>query len=385
MTYSVKYSAQKSNPFSMLRKGQRSHMLNYEMLKTLPKVDLHRHLEGSLRLETLVETAREYNLDVPKEIESLRPFVQVTNEPPDASSFLAKFETLRHFYRSPEMIHRLAYEVVADAARDHVRYLELRFSPQALSRVQGFRLEDVTQWVIDATQEASRDFNMDVGLILTLVRHNSLEQAKQVAEIGMRNQHQGIRGLDLAGDEINFSADPFKGLFVEAHQAGMQCTIHAGEWCGAEAVRFAVEELGAERIGHGVRATEDQYVLDLLRERQIPLEICLTSNLQTASVAHIGRHPLRQFMQNKIPVTLNTDDPRISNITLTNEFESAVQHLHITYEELRQMTFTAIESAFLSSEKKMRLKQLFSIAWKPTLRDFNAPPSSFPHGNNMSH
>ena len=344
-------------------------MLSYEMLKLLPKVDLHRHLEGSLRLQTLVETARNYDLDVPKELELLRPYVQVTDEPPDAATFLAKFETLRHFYRTPETIYRLAYESVADAARDNVHYLELRFSPQALSRVRGFSLEEVTDWVIQAVQQASEDFGIHVSLIVTLVRHDSFDQAQKVAEIAFDRHGDGIRGLDLAGDEVNYSARPFKELFLEARRLGLGTTIHAGEWCGADAVRIAVEEMEASRIGHGVRAIEDANLMALLKERGTALEVCLTSNMQTASISAIEKHPLKQFLQNQVPVTLNTDDPCISNISLTDEFEIAQKHLNISYEEMRRMTFMAIDSGFIDLEEKQRLRAYFAEHWKQSMRE----------------
>ncbi|MCP4422247.1 MAG: hypothetical protein GY805_37035, partial [Chloroflexi bacterium] len=137
-----------------------------------------------MRLETLFKIAREYKLNVPTtDVEALRPFVQVTNDPANHEAFLGKFEVLRHFYRSPKMIHRLVYEAVADAALDHVKYLELRFSPQALSRVRGFSLSEVTDWVIASVAQAEADFDIQVGLIITLVRHDPLPQARRVAEV----------------------------------------------------------------------------------------------------------------------------------------------------------------------------------------------------------
>lgn len=338
-------------------------MLTYEQLHALPKIDLHRHLEGSLRLSTLIDIAKAYNLDVPRDIEALRPHVQVMDEPPNAFTFLAKFEMLRQFYRSPEMIQRLVYEVVADAAQDNVRYLELRFSPQALSRVRGFALTAVTDWVIEAVNRASQDFGIVVRLIVTLVRHNSLEQAKEVATIALDRQRQGIVGLDLAGDEINHPAGPFAPIFNEVRQEGMAITVHAGEWMGADTVRHAIEVLGAERIGHGTRTCEDPSVMSLVRERNVSLEICLTSNVQTASVQQLRHHPLKKFLNANIPVTLNTDDPSISNITLTHEFNVAQQEANASYKDLRKMTFTAIETAFLPDDLKNALQQAYMQSW----------------------
>lgn len=335
-------------------------MLTYQHLKAMPKIDLHRHFEGSLRLETLLEIARQHDLDVPKsDIEALRPLVQVTNDPPNAHTFLAKFEVLRMFYRSPEVIRRLAYEIVEDAAEDNVHYLELRFSPQALSRYQGFPLADVTDWVIDAVHQASRDYGMQVRLIITLVRHDPVEQAKKVAEIAFARHNDGIVGLDLAGDEVNHSSLPYAPLFQEARRQGMGITIHAGEWTGAESVRIAVEQLGATRIGHGVNIVTDSEVVQLVRRENVALELCLTSNMQTGSVSQINRHPVRDFLQMDVPVTLNTDDPTVSNIVLTDEYFIAMHHIGLEYRDLRRMTLTAIQSAFLDDREKQKLQRYF--------------------------
>jgi adenosine deaminase len=334
--------------------------LSYQVLKAMPKIDLHRHLEGSLRLDTLAEIALEHGLDLPgHDIEELRPYVQVTNDPPSSQSFLAKFEVLRRFYRSREAVARLAYEAVADAAADNVHYLELRFSPQALSRVQGFALEDVTDWVIEATREASKAFQIEVGLIITLVRHEKVESAWGVAEIAFARHNQGIVGLDLAGDEVNFPAAPFRPIFLEAKKLNMGVTIHAGEWMGADSVRAAVEELGADRLGHGVRTVENFDVLQLVRDQGVALEVCLTSNLQTGVVRSISHHPLIDLMDLGMLVTLNTDDPSVSDSTLSDEYQVAVQALGLQYDDLRQMILNAAEATFLPPEGRERLRRHF--------------------------
>jgi adenosine deaminase len=329
-------------------------------IETLPKIDLHRHLEGSLRLETLLEIARDHKLNVPTtDIEALRPFVQVTNDPTTHEAFLGKFEVLRHFYRSPEMIHRLVYEAIADAAQDHVKYLELRFSPQALSRVRGFSLADVTDWVIAAVAQAEADFDIQVGLIVTLVRHNPLPQARRVAEIAFERFGKGIVGLDLAGDEVKFPSRPFTPLFKEAQQVGLGITVHAGEWASAFGVQEAILELFADRIGHGVRTLENSEILQLVRDRKIAFEVCLTSNLQTGVVHQMNHHPLVDMLDVGLAATINTDDPSISDCTLTDEYEIALNNLKLGYPALRQMILTAASSAFLPSPERKKLIDKF--------------------------
>lgn len=334
--------------------------LTYQVLKAMPKIDLHRHLEGSLRLDTLAEIAREHGLELPgNNIDELRPYVQITNDPPSSQSFLAKFEVLRRFYRSREAVARLAYEAIADAAADNVHYLELRFSPQALSRVRGFPLEDVTDWVIEATQDASKTFGIEVGLIITLIRHEDVSKAWPVAEIAFARHNRGIVGLDLAGDEVNFPAAPFRPIFQEAKKMKMGITIHAGEWMGAESVRAAVEELEADRLGHGVRTVENFDVLQKVREQGVALEICLTSNLQTGVVRSLSHHPLIDLMDLGILVTLNTDDPSVSDLTLSDEYQVAVQALGLQYSDLRQMVLNAAGASFLPPAGRQRLLQHF--------------------------
>ena len=329
-------------------------------LKTLPKIDLHRHLEGSLRLETLLEIARKYNLKVPSTtLEALRPFVQVTNDPATHEAFLGKFEVLRHFYRTPEMIRRLVYEAVVDAAEDNVKYLELRFSPQALSRVRGFSMADAADWVIESVAQAEADYDIQVGLIVTLVRHDPVPQATQVAEIAFERFGKGIVGLDLAGDEVKFPSRPFTPLFEEAKKVGLGITVHAGEWASAYGVREAILDLFADRIGHGVRTLENSEILQLVRDHQTAFEVCLTSNLQTGVVHQMNHHPLVDMLDLGLLATINTDDPSISNCTLTDEYEIALNKLKISYPTLRQTILTAANSAFLPEDKRATLVQKF--------------------------
>ena len=329
-------------------------------LKAILKIDLHRHLEGSLRLETLLNIAREYDLDLPhRNVEELRPFVQITNDQPSHEIFLSKFNVLRHFYRTPETIRRIAYEAVADAAADNVHYLELRFSPQALARVQGFDQAEVTDWVIAATQEAAQDFDIEVNLIITLVRHEPLEQAFEVAEIACARAGKGIVGLDLAGDEVKFPPAPFIPIFKKVQKAGLGVTVHAGEWASADGIGEAIKELCADRIGHGVRVIENPQIVQLTRDRNIPFEVCLTSNLQTGAVHDMRHHPLIEMLNSGLTVTLNTDDPGVSNVTLTDEYIIAVEQLGLGYDALRAMTLNAAAAAFLSENGRLRLISYF--------------------------
>jgi adenosine deaminase len=333
----------------------------------LPKIDLHRHLEGSLRLSTLAEIAQEHAVDLPTwSLEELRPLVQVVDgDPYDFQGFLNKFRLLRRFYSSREAVLRVASEAIADAAADNVRYLELRFNPVALGHNQGFSFEDVTDWVIEATNDAQKKYSIQVRLIVQIGRHEP-QFAHKLAEIAVSRQQQGIVALDLAGDEITYSAAKFAQVFQWAKSQGLHITVHAAEAGPATNIFEAIRDLGAERIGHGIQARRNDKVIELLRSERITLEMCPTSNLQTGLIPRFSQHPLFAFHQLGIPVTINTDDPSISNTTLTDEFVVANRGIGVPFRELRQMTLNAAESAFLPDPDKKVLGDWFKNWFEKT-------------------
>jgi adenosine deaminase len=331
--------------------------------KEWPKIDLHRHLEGSLRLDTLSEIAKEHGVDLPGyEVETIRPLVQITDgEPFTYRNFLSKFRVLRHFYKTQEVVERVTYEAVADAAADNVRYLELRFTPSALGNLGQFSLEDVTKWVIRSVRQAERDHEIRVGLILNMNRHEDLEVGRRIAELAIRYQGD-IVALDLGGDEVAFSTRPFAPLFKRAKDAGLGITVHAGEWKGSENIIESIEYLGAERIGHGVRIIENSDVVRYVRERGITLEICPTSNLQSGVVSSFHHHPLADLLDLGLSITINTDDPSISDIELTDEYCAAVSYLGLSEDGLRKAILNAVRAAFLPENDKVELQKWFERA-----------------------
>jgi adenosine deaminase len=327
-----------------------------EDYRSLPKVDLHRHLEGSLRLSTMLEVARKHGMTIPASVVRLSRLVQVQDEDNlTFDNFLAKFNTLRMFYRSPEVITRITYEAVEDAAKDNVRYLELRFTPVALSRAERFPIEDVTDWVCKAAKEAEKKYKVMVRLIASVNRHEPVELAEQVAWVAVEKGRENIVGIDLAGNEAQYPAKPFLPLFREARQAGMFITIHAGEWSGAPNVREAVEEFGAQRVGHGVRVLEDDFTTKLAKEHGTTFEVCITSNYQTGVVKELKEHPAPKMLAQGLNITFNTDDPSISQITLGNEYRVAVEDLKIPLDSLKQRVIAAAQSSFLPDNDKARL------------------------------
>jgi adenosine deaminase len=328
--------------------------------RAFPKVELHRHLEGSLRLETMLDVARQHGITIPADVLRLSTLVQVQEEDKFTfQNFLGKFNTLRLFYRSPDVIHRITYEAIEDAAKDNVKYMELRFTPVALSRAERFPLQDVIDWVMTSAKDAARKCGVIVRLIASVNRHESADLAEEVAWISAEYISDGIVGLDLAGNEAEFPTKPFHGIFREAKQAGLHVTIHAGEWGPASNVKEAIEELGAERIGHGVRVLEDKDIAALAHERGTAFEVCMTSNYQSGVVKSLDTHPLMRMFDAGINLTINTDDPSISRITLSHEYYAACEDLHMPQNTLKQRILAAAQAGFLATDEKEKLvKQL---------------------------
>ena len=328
--------------------------------RALPKVELHRHLEGSLRLDTMLDIATQHGITIPADVLRLSTLVQIQEEDKFTfQNFLAKFNTLRLFYRSPEAIHRITREAIEDAARDNVKYMELRFTPVALSRAEGFPLHDVIDWVLSSAKDAAEKHAMTVKLIASVNRHESAELAEQVAWLAVDHVKDGLVALDLAGNEADFPSQPFYGIFKEAKQAGLHVTIHAGEWGPGYNVREAIEEIGAERIGHGVRVMEDESVVALARERQTAFEVCITSNYQSGVLESLETHPLMQMLEAGLNVTINTDDPSISRITLSHEYYAVCEDLKMPQNTLKRRIVAAARASFIDETEKGKLvKQL---------------------------
>ncbi len=319
---------------------------------TLPLIDLHRHLDGNVRLETILDLGRRHNLDLPAwDVEGLRPHVQVTEPQPGVMAFIAKFKWMMAVLVDYDACRRVAYENVEDARAEGLDYVELRFSPWFMAETHGLDPVGVTEAVVDGVRAGARDFGVRVNLIGILSRTYGPETARRELE-ALLSQREHIVALDLAGDEANFRGDLFAEHFRLAREAGWEVTVHAGESAGPESVWQAVRELGARRIGHAIRAADDPALLDYLAEHHIGIESCLTSNVQTSCVADYASHPLRLFLEKDILATINTDDPGISGIDLPHEYRVAAPRAGLTPEMIRQAQRNALEIAFLSEKER---------------------------------
>ncbi len=324
----------------------------------LPLIDLHRHLDGSIRLETVLDLARQYHLPLPaSDLEGLRPFVQIIDPEPGVMAFISKFHWTTSVLVNYEACWRIAYENVLDAQQEGIDYIELRFSPCFMAEPGHLKPEGVVEAVVQGIGQAVKDTGMKVNIIGILSRTYGPEAAWRELE-ALLTQRSALVALDLAGDELRFPARLFVEHFNRAREAGWQVTIHAGEADGPESIWEALKDLKARRIGHAVHAIEDPGLIDYLAEQRIGIEANLTSNVQTSTVPDYASHPLRMFLQRGLLATINTDDPGISNITLPYEYQVAAPSAGLTPELASQAQRNALEVAFLSQEEKDELLRI---------------------------
>ena len=323
----------------------------------LPFIDLHRHLDGSIRLETIIDLARQHNIELPgKTVEEIRPHVQVMEPQPGLMEFIAKMLWGTRMLVNGEACRRIARENVEDAQREGIDYLELRFSPYFMAEPHQLDMAEVIEGVAAGIAEGVAATNVRVNLIGILSRTYGAEVCMKELE-ALLAYRQRFVALDLAGDEANFPAPLCVDHFKRGRDAGWRITVHAGEAGGSQSVWDAIKLLGAERIGHGVRALEDPKLTDYLREHRVPIEANLTSNVQTSTVASLPSHPLRDMMAAGLVCSINTDDPGISAIDLRHEYEVAAPAAGLTREQIHQAQINALETAFLSAEEKQELKE----------------------------
>jgi adenosine deaminase len=325
------------------------------MTKRLPLIDLHRHLDGNVRLETILDLGRRHNIPLPAwTVEELKPRVVVTEPHAGLVEFLAKFQWMIAVMADYEACRRVAYENVEDAAREGIRYIELRFSPCFMASHHQLNPSRVVEAVIEGVRQGQEDFGVRVNLIGILTRTFGPGLARKEL-IALLDHKEHLVALDLAGDEASKPAGLFVEHFKKGRDAGWQITVHAGEAAGAESIVEAVEKLGATRIGHAVRAVDDPAVMAMMRDRRIGIEANLTSNFQTSAVRHLASHPLRQFLDEGLLASINTDDPGISGIDLPYELQVAAPAAGLTPEHVDKAIQNAWEMAFLGNEEKRSL------------------------------
>ncbi len=321
----------------------------------MPLVELHRHLDGSVRISTILDIGLQHNLGLPADsVEGLRQYVQVVEPKPSILDFFKKFEWLTKAMVNYDAIQRIAYENVEDAYNEGIDYIELRFSPLFMAQTHALDPAGVVEAVVDGVKAAQRDLPTRANLIGIISRTYGVDSCWQELE-ALLTCKEDIVALDLAGDELHYPGELFVEHFKKARDAGWHSVPHAGEAAGPESVWQALQELGAERIGHAVHAVEDPALLDHLAQQHIGIESNLTSNVQTSTVPDYASHPLKTFMEHGIPATINTDDPGISAIDISYEYRMAVEEVGLSGEQVRQAQMNALEVSFLGEDEKQAL------------------------------
>jgi len=326
--------------------------LTPEIFRRLPKTDLHCHLDGSLRIETIIDLAEKQGVEIPsKDPDILKKAVSVDDSTTSLEDYIKKFDITLSVLQTPEALERTSYELAEDAANENVRYLEMRYSP-ILHTDRDMRETDTIDAVLRGLAQAENDFNIRTGVIVCGIRSISPEVSLKLAELAVAYKGKGVLGFDLAGAEENYPAKDHREAFYIILNNNINTTLHAGEAYGPESIHQALHYCNAHRIGHGTRLKEDGDLLNYVTDHRIPLEICITSNVQTHSVPSYQRHPLRFYYDYDVRVTLNTDNRLISNTDLTKEYTLAHQYYDFNIDDFKEIVINGFKSAFLPYRKR---------------------------------
>ena len=323
---------------------------------SIPLTDIHRHLDGNIRPQTILELGRKYNLVLPaNDLEALIPHVRVISQEPDLVSFLTKLDWGVKVLADYDACRRIAYENVEDVLNARIDYAELRFSPGYMAMTHNLDPQGVVEAVIDGVAAGQRDFGVKTNLIGIMSRTFGQEACQKELDACLAFKDQLV-AMDLAGDELGKPGELFVDHFKQVRDAGLFITVHAGEAAGPESMWQAIRELGANRIGHGVKAISDPTLMDYLAKHRIGIESCLTSNIQTSTFPNIESHPLKQFLDHGVLATINTDDPAVEGIELPHEYNVAAPAAGLSQEAIHKAQENGLTISFLSEEEKAALK-----------------------------
>jgi adenosine deaminase len=327
-----------------------------EILERLPKTDLHVHLDGSLRPETIAELAEKDEVDLPFEsVEDVRRWFAEELPERDLVAYLERFDVTTAVMQTEEALERVAFELVEDAAKENVWYMEVRYAP-ILSQKRGLSLRQVVDAIDRGLRRGQESYpRTQAYQIICGLRHFEPERAVRMAALAVEYKGRGVLAFDLAGAEKDNPAKRFNEAFALVRHANLNVTVHAGEAFGPESIHQALHWAGADRIGHGVRLGEDPDLLQYVIDHRIPLEMCPTSNVQTGAVESIELHPLRDYYERGARVTVNTDNRLMSGTTMTDELAVCVDHLGFDLEDLKKVILNGFKSAFLRYQDRKAL------------------------------
>lgn len=323
-------------------------------IKEIKKVELHLHLDGSLRPETVIDIAKKDGIELPTyEIGELKKYLSVDETNKDLVEYLKKFDLPLKVMQTKENLTRVTFELLEDLAKDNYIYTEIRFAPH-FHKQSGLSLEEIVESVSDGILEAEKKYKIKGNILLCIMRHMSTDLAYEIVDLAKKYKDKKVVGIDLAGDEFNYSVNLFKEVFEKAKSLKIPFTIHSGEARGADSVADAVK-IGAKRLGHGIRAYENNELLSLLKDKGITLECCPISNLNTHVFKDFKEYPLKSYLNNGIKATINTDNRTVSDTNYQKEIDFLERYTSLTLDEIKLANKNAIEGAFISEEQKIEL------------------------------
>lgn len=327
-------------------------------IENLKKVELHLHLDGSLRPQTLLDIAEKDNISLPtKDLEEIKKYMMVADNNKDLVEYLKKFELPLKVMQSEENLERIAFELVEDLAKENYMYAEIRFAPH-LHTEKGLSLDKVIKSVTNGIERAERNYDIKSNIILCIMRHLNVEKGFEIVNLAKSYMGSKVVAIDLAGDEFNYPVTIFKDVFAKAKENNIPITIHAGEARGYESIVDSIE-LGASRIGHGVRAYENTNLIQELINKNIFLECCAISNMNTQIFDDFYEYPFKNYLNKGIKVTINTDNRTVSNTNFKKEIEVLEKYNSIDKNEIIKSIKNSIYGAFISDkEKDILLKKL---------------------------
>ncbi len=341
-------------------------MVTQEMIKKIPKVELHDHLDGSVLPQTIIDLAEKYKVELPEtNADALVKWFQRGSDRKSLALYLEGFGVTLSVMQTEEALERIAYEHLVTHSKEHVVYSEIRFAP-ILNQQEGLNLEAVVGSVLKGLERGKKDTGVKYGLILCAMRDQDVKISLEIAELAVAFRDRGVVGFDIAGDENGHPPKKHIDAFQFIRNRNFNITIHAGEAFGIESIWQAVQICGAHRIGHATRLIEDITVqgnriekmgslANFIRDKRIPMEICLSSNVQTGATKNFDEHPFQFFYRNGFRVFLCTDNRLMSNTSLTNEMSLAVKHYNLNLRDLEKLTLNAMKSAFIHHDERIRI------------------------------
>mgnify|MGYP001565393144 CR=1 FL=1 len=333
--------------------------LPLKLIQRLPKTDLHCHLDGCLRPRTVLELADAQGVKLPtRNLAQLTRLLRAGKRTRNLGEYLEIFDLTLSVMQQRESLYRVAYELAEDSAAENVRHLEVRYSP-ILHRRRRLPFEDIVDTVIAGLQDAGRKTGMTTGVIICGIRSMAPRTSYALAELAVAYKGKGVLAFDLAGQEKDYPAKAHRGAFQLVIKNNVNSTVHAGEAFGPASIAQAIHYCGAHRIGHGTRLREDPGLMRFVNDHRIPLEVCLTSNLQTRAVRNIKDHPFGYYFREGLRVTVNTDNRLMSDTTVTQEIALAARAFRLSPYEVKRVIINGFKSAFLPyAERARRLREV---------------------------